>query len=96
MKIYIAGPMTGLPRFNRPAFNHAALELSFEGHTILNPASLPDGLSQAEYMDICLAMLRCADGVYLLKGWENSDGAIVERALAKKLGLEIIAQKVAA
>lgn len=31
-----------------------------------------------------------ADAIYLLKGWENSTGAIAERALAEALGLEII------
>ena len=46
MKTYIAGPMTGLPEFNRPAFNAAAKEIAASGHVPLNPAILPDGLSQ--------------------------------------------------
>lgn len=75
MKIYIAGPMTGIPKYNRPAFHFEAMRLSSEGHVVLNPATLPDGLSQPEYMDICLAMLRCADGIFLLSGWQNSAGA---------------------
>lgn len=33
---------------------------------------------------------RHADAVYLLPGWENSTGAIAERALAEALGLEVI------
>lgn len=48
---------------------------------------LPNGLTQAEYMDICLAMVRSVDAVYLLKGWEGSAGARAEYALAEKLGL---------
>ncbi|HED2900646.1 TPA: DUF4406 domain-containing protein, partial [Citrobacter freundii] len=55
MKIYIAGPMTGIPKYNRPAFHFEAIRLASEGHVVLNPATLPDGLSQPEYMDICLA-----------------------------------------
>ena len=93
MKIYIAGPMSGLPDFNRAAFNHAHVLLGSKGHIILNPALLPDGLSQAEYMDICLAMLRCADGIYMLEGWEHSAGARAENALAEKLELEILFQE---
>lgn len=89
-KIYIAGPMTGYKDFNRPAFKAFALKLSLDGNVVLNPAVLPDGLEQREYMDICCAMLRCADAVFMLRGWENSDGAIAEHALAKKIGLEII------
>lgn len=93
MKIYIAGPMTGLPNFNRHAFHQASLQLSSQGHIALNPAVLPDGLTQAEYMDVCLAMLRCADAIYLLDGWKLSAGARVERALAEKLALLIIIEK---
>ena len=92
MKVYIAGPMSGLPNFNRAAFNHAHFHLWSKGHIVLNPARLPDGLTQAEYMDICLSMLRCADAVFMLRGWEKSAGAVAEYALAKKIGLEIITE----
>lgn len=86
---YIAGPMSGLPNFNRDAFNAAATKLTASGHTVLNPATLPDGLSQAQYIDICLAMLRCATHVQMLRGWDDSRGAFAERALALKLGLTV-------
>lgn len=39
MKIYIAGPMTGLPEFNFPAFFEAAEYLQAEGHDTFNPAA---------------------------------------------------------
>lgn len=93
MKIYIAGPMSGIQDFNRFEFNLAAAKQHPNGHVTLNPAILPDGLSQAEYMDICLAMLRCADVIYLLKGWESSPGARAEKALAEKLELQVIYQE---
>lgn len=93
MRIYIAGPMTGIPDFNRPAFWFVEMMLHTQGHTVLNPASLPDGLTQPQYMDICLAMLRCAEAIYLLRGWEESAGAVAEKALAEKLQLEIIYQE---
>ncbi|HAV1963643.1 TPA: DUF4406 domain-containing protein [Enterobacter hormaechei subsp. xiangfangensis] len=93
MKIYIAGPMSGLPDFNRASFSHAHVFLGAKGHVVLNPALLPDGLTQAEYMDICLSMLRCADAIYMLEGWEHSAGARAENALAEKLEIEIIFQE---
>ncbi|WP_447868677.1 DUF4406 domain-containing protein [Rahnella aceris] len=93
MKVYIAGPMTGLPHFNRPAFNQAALNLSFEKHIPLNPAILPDGLTEADYMAVGITMLQRADAIFLLSDWQFSAGARAEHALALKLGLEVIEQK---
>ncbi|WP_163380415.1 DUF4406 domain-containing protein [Enterobacter hormaechei] len=87
MKVYIAGPMSGYDQFNRPAFHAAERNLRENENVVLNPATLPDGLSQAQYMDICFAMLRCADAVYMLAGWEESAGARTEHALAEKLEL---------
>ncbi|WP_112198256.1 DUF4406 domain-containing protein [Rahnella sp. NRRL B-41462] len=93
MKVYIVGPMTGLPHFNRPAFQQAAINLSFEKHVPLNPAILPDGLTEADYMAVGLTMLQRADAIYLLTGWQFSAGARAEHALALKLGLEVIEQR---
>jgi hypothetical protein len=69
-KVYIAGPMSGLPDCNRPAFNLAAQVQKSLTHIVLNPATLPVGLSEPEYMQIGLTMLMCADMIYLLNGWE--------------------------
>jgi hypothetical protein len=35
-------------------------------------------------------MLECCDAIYMLKGWENSEGAKEEYVYANKLGLKII------
>lgn len=91
-KIYIAGPMTGYEDFNRQSFNDAALVCATNGGIPLNPAALPDGLTQGQYMDICFAMIRAADAIYLLKGYEESKGAMAELAYAEKLELDIIQQ----
>lgn len=38
MRIYLGGPMRGIPEFNFPAFNAAASKLRADGHTVFNPA----------------------------------------------------------
>jgi len=91
-RVYIAGPMTGYNNHNRAEFFSIAADLQDLGYIVLNPATLPEGLKQSEYMDICLAMIRAASAIYMLKGYESSKGALTELAYAEKLELEIIKQ----
>ena len=86
MKIFVSGPMTGLPNSNREAFNTVASELKTSGHIVLNPAVHPDGLQHAEYMHMCYAMIDVADAICLLKDWDKSKGSRLEIFYAARKG----------
>lgn len=92
MKLYISGPMTGLPNFNFPAFNAAAAVVRSMGHEAVNPVDInPDSNTPWE---VCLradikALCDC-DGIVLIHGWEHSKGAHLELQVAHRLGLKVL------
>lgn len=47
LTVYVAGPMTGIPEYNAPAFRRAAAELRMRGFHVISPVELDemDGVS---------------------------------------------------
>lgn len=93
MKIYLSGPMTGIPDWNHPAFHEAATRLRAMGHKVFSPAEhVPDGDAfdvRASFAVYCRYICEEADALFMLHGWGNSSGARVEHDLAKRIGLPI-------
>lgn len=92
MKVYLSGPMTGLPDYNYPAFNAAAAKLRALGFDVDNPAEHHGGaqdLDRAVYMRSDIESLLKVHAVALLPGWGNSKGATLEVNIARELGLRI-------
>lgn len=90
-RIYIAGPMSGLPDFNYPAFHAAAAVLRAQGHHVESPAENPAptcGTWQG-YMRMSLRQIAACDCLCMLPGWHASRGARIEHGLALDLGLEV-------
>jgi hypothetical protein len=91
MKLYIAGPMTGLPEFNYPAFREAAGWLSALGHAVEDPSTnvnpTPDDYHG--WLRAGLAQLIRCQGIALLPGWEASGGARLEVNVGATLGLRV-------
>ena len=91
MKIYLAGKMTGVAELNFPAFRAATCQLRLAGYEVVSPVELnPEpGKSWAECMKVDIAGLLTCEAVVLLPGWSDSKGAMIERELARDLGMWI-------
>ncbi|MDY4906996.1 MAG: DUF4406 domain-containing protein [Oscillospiraceae bacterium] len=87
MKVYIAGKITGDPGY-RDKFAAAEIQLGGQGHTVLNPAELPEGMAPADYMRICFAMIDVADAVVFLPDAAESAGARLEMAYCEYIEKE--------
>ena len=103
-EVYIAGPMSGYPEFNFPAFFAAQNKLEMWGWKVWNPAAKEtekEVQANAAYIAgdnkalvesgwdykgaitwDCMKVI-WGDGIYMLKGWEFSIGAIAEHSVAK-------------
>jgi hypothetical protein len=91
--VYISGPMTGYPFHNYPAFHAAEQRLAMLPVRILNPARNYGGrtdLPREQYMRMDLENVLRADVLYMLRGWEESNGALLEHNIARELGLQIV------
>lgn len=86
-KIYIAGKITGDPNY-QIKFMKARNQLMKQGHIVLTPAVLPEGMAPADYMRICFAMIDVADAVAFLPDFADSQGAMVELAYCNYVGKE--------
>lgn len=103
-RIYIAGPMSGYPRYNVDTFDSAAQHFRMEGFEVFNPADMDRDagfdhyavpqmrLTQSDKREFMrrdlMAICRC-NAIALLPGWEKSKGVKVELALAEFLGLMV-------
>lgn len=88
--VYIAGPMSNLPNYNRDNFNRAEAVAMMVGYKVVNPAILPHDWPPKSYLPVCIAMLDIADTIWMLEGWEGHSGAETELAYAKAQGKTVV------
>lgn len=91
-RVYVAGPMTGLPDLNFPAFHAAAAELRAQGLHVENPAEHgeTEGAEWGDYLRYDLGRLATCSAIYLLPGWEKSKGAQLEAHVARTLDMTVM------
>ena len=92
-RIYISGKITGTTDYIS-RFNKAEIEMIKQGYETVNPATMLDHLSTStthkEYMHISYALLDICDGIYMMEGWRDSKGAMMEYDYALEKGLVIL------
>ncbi len=99
-RIYLAGPVTGVPDFNRRGFATAESMLLEDGYRVVNPLNMteehddmndiPRGSETWDtYMRIALRGLLACQTIVMLPGWTTSRGAKVELTLATSLGMGV-------
>lgn len=102
-KVYLAGPMSGLPALNFRAFHRAAQHLRRHGYTVVSPAEMDmdlDGFTPTDedtvaphpfkhYMQRDLPALLQCDAIVVLPEWEDSKGATLEAHVADACGMEV-------
>ncbi|MDR0514650.1 MAG: DUF4406 domain-containing protein [Coriobacteriaceae bacterium] len=94
MRVYVCGPVTGIPGGNRPQFDFVAEQLRTEGHEPVVPhdhvdPSWPWGRCMRALIPV---MLSC-DAVVTLLGWSRSKGAGLEVHISSALGIETMPAK---
>lgn len=91
--IYLSGPMSGLPDYNRPAFDRAAKSLREKGYKVWSPAEAFDRsvlMPRSHYMRVDIEALMKCTTVMMLPNWEQSKGARLEFEIAKELELPVL------
>lgn len=90
MRVYITGPVTGLPNDNREAFELASRAVRKSGHEAIVPHEVvPSGTEWLPAMRLCIRAMMDAEALLALIDWEESRGASAEVCLAAALGIPV-------
>ena len=92
-KVYISGKITGLSeKVYKNNFNSTELYLTGLGYDVVNPVSYPQepNWKWEDYMKRDIKLLLGCDYIYMLEGWQDSDGASLEHLIAENLGIKIL------
>lgn len=99
MRLYVAGPVTGLTDGNYPAFEYAAKRLFNAGHIPVLPPELRTALQPSAELTLgqCyrkvipndIVELATCEGMIVLPGFEKSSGTAFELHGAELFGMEV-------
>jgi nucleoside 2-deoxyribosyltransferase len=103
VRVYIAGPMTGIYKHNFPAFDRVKALLEKLGFEVVSPADIDREMGITEdtpFEEVLPRMpeiyardlqeLSTCKAIFMLLGWEASSGAFGEWASARRMGLRFM------
>jgi hypothetical protein len=92
--------MKNMPNKNIDTFYHAEKLLKKKGYIPINPFECGKSLDNVvfgsekekyeEYLRFDIRALTFCDSIYMLKGWQDSNGANIELIVARAIGLEAL------
>ena len=99
--IYIAGAFRAKTQWgimqNVRKAEDASLKLWKQGYAVICPHTMTQHFQNEcpdrDWLDGCLELLRRCDAIYLVDGWQQSEGSLGEYKLAQELGIVIIGDK---
>lgn len=95
--VYLSGPMTGLPDYNRAAFNMRAEAFQALGYSVNNPADISvthwTDKAYGFYFKRALRLMLESDVVYVFGDTSNSAGVQMELKVAEMAGMPIVREE---
>lgn len=95
-KIYISGPITGFSIDEvRQRFDTWKQKLTADGYKVVIPTEngLPPNASWLEHMRRDIELLHDCDAIFMLEGWQKSNGCRIEFNIAVEAKIPIIFEK---
>jgi len=89
-KVYISGPMSGLPNLNSELFFATEDILRSKGYDVFNPARTTGDHDWLTFIIFDLENIRSCDAIYFLPNWRKSPGARIEAIVAHRLKLKVL------
>lgn len=99
MRVYICGPITGHEADADARFRKAAVDvLRICGNEteFINPlivgkaANYAANLNNGDFMQISYTLMKLCDAIYMMDGWDQSNGCRLEWLYAQILNLEVV------